>query len=63
MSSTKAKGRKSGCVLRLKKKYVPGEEQRAADEELLDQLRDFDLKKSDKTLEKALSPNPARRSD
>jgi hypothetical protein len=40
---------------RARKKYVPSEEQRAADEDLLDQLRNFDLKKFDKALEKAIN--------
>jgi len=34
--------------------YVPVKSSRAADEELLDQLRNFDLKKFDQAQEKAL---------
>jgi hypothetical protein len=51
VASTKRTARKSGA----RKKYVPSEGQRAADEELLDKLRNFDLKKFDQALEKALS--------
>jgi hypothetical protein len=56
----KGRARKSGCVLRLKKKYVPSEAQRADDEQLLDQLRKFDLKKFDQALARALKPNQGR---
>jgi hypothetical protein len=45
---------------RARKKYVPSEAQHASDEELLDQLQRFDLKKFDQALEKALAP---RKSD
>jgi len=51
VASTKRTARKSAA----RKKYVPSEAQRASDEELLDQLHRFDLKKFDKALEKAIN--------
>jgi hypothetical protein len=36
------------------KKYAPSEKQLASDEKLRDELRNFDLKKFDKALEKAI---------
>jgi hypothetical protein len=45
-----------------RKKYVPSEKQRAEDEKLREELRNFDLKKFDKVLEKAIkspAPKPA----
>jgi hypothetical protein len=49
--------KRNGRPARAKKKYVPSEKQRAADEKLRDELRHFDLKKFDKVLEKALKSN------
>jgi len=38
------------------KRFVPSEKQRAEDEKLREELRNFDLKKFDKALEKAIAP-------
>jgi hypothetical protein len=38
------------------KRYVPSEKQRAEDEKLREELRQFDLKKFDNVLEKAIKP-------
>jgi uncharacterized protein with WD repeat len=51
VASTKRTARKSAA----RKKYVPSEQQRASDEDLLDQLRRFDLKKFDQALDKAIN--------
>jgi hypothetical protein len=50
VASTKRTGRTP------RKKYVPSAKQRASDEKLRDELRNFDLKKFDRVLEKALAP-------
>jgi uncharacterized protein with WD repeat len=54
VASTKRTARKNGA----RKKYVPSDAQRASDEDLLDKLRDFDLKKFDQALEKAIRSKP-----
>jgi len=41
---------------KARKKYAPSEKQLASDQKLRDELRNFDLKKFDKALEKALKP-------
>jgi hypothetical protein len=38
------------------KRFVPSEKQRAEDEKLREELRNFDLKKFDKVLGKAIKP-------
>jgi hypothetical protein len=38
------------------KRFVPSEKQRAEDEKLRDELRNFDLKTFDKVLDKAIKP-------
>jgi hypothetical protein len=53
VASSKGAGRTA------RNKYVPSEKQRASDEKLRDELRNFDLKKFDKALGKALYPKKA----
>jgi hypothetical protein len=53
VASTKRSGRPA------RKKYVPRDKQRAGDEKLRDELRNFDLKKFDRVLEKAIRSKPA----
>jgi hypothetical protein len=53
VASTNQNGRSA----RAKKKYVPSAKQLASDEKLREELRNFDLKKFDKALDKAINPN------
>jgi hypothetical protein len=46
---------RKGKARTARKKYVPSEKQLASDEKLRDELRNFDLKKFDKALEKAIN--------
>jgi len=52
VTSTKRTGR------RARKKHVLSEKQRASDEKLREQLRNFDLKAFDKALGKAVGSKP-----
>jgi hypothetical protein len=49
---------KKGAARTARKKYVPSAKQLASDEKLRDELRNFDLKKFDKAMEKALKQHP-----
>jgi hypothetical protein len=44
---------------RRKSAKPTSEKQKAADEKLRDELRNFDLKKFDKALQKAIKPRPS----